>query len=202
MAAVTPAPPRRRDAAATRALLLDAARRRFARGGYAATTVREIADDAGVNVALINRYFGSKEGLFEACLAAAVEDLGRTGAEVSGPNRIQTIMARHLTSVTGADDPSRLHLMLLVRTSGDKRAEQMRLGVLRRFSEGLASTAGWQPDDPGADQILLRAQLMLAASVGIVLLRSTTRLEPLVSATEDDIAAPLRDLMDALLGGG
>ena len=71
--------PRRRDAASTRQLLLDAARRRFARDGYAATTVRDIADDAGVNVALISRYFDSKEGLFEACLAAAVDELAPHG---------------------------------------------------------------------------------------------------------------------------
>lgn len=186
---------RRRDATATRLSLLEAARHRFAQGGYAATTVREIADDAGVNVALINRYFRSKEGLFEACLTEAVEDLGRSGREVTGPDRITTIMARHLTSVTGADDPFRLHLMLLLRTSGDERAEELRLNVLRRFSEGLAAAGGRRSDD----RRLLRAQLVLAASMGIVLLRSTTRLEPLVSATEADIAEPLGDLMRALL---
>lgn len=43
----------------------------------AATTVRDIADDAGVNVSLISRYFACKEGLFEACLTEAVDELGR-----------------------------------------------------------------------------------------------------------------------------
>ncbi len=65
--------PRRRDAAETRNLLLTAARSRFAANGYTATTVREIADDAGVNVSLISRYFSSKEGLFEACLLGAAD---------------------------------------------------------------------------------------------------------------------------------
>src|SRR5262249_4490858 len=66
LAAASPDPggavagPRRRDAATTRQLLLDAARQRFAIDGYAATSVRDIAHDAGVNVALINRYFTSK----------------------------------------------------------------------------------------------------------------------------------------------
>ena len=40
------------------------AQRHFTRNGYEATKVREVADEAGVNVALVNRYFGSKEGLF------------------------------------------------------------------------------------------------------------------------------------------
>src|SRR5687768_16792368 len=66
--AETPVARPRRDAARTRRRLLEAARRRFARDGYATSTVRDIADDAGVNVALISRYFTSKEGLFEACL--------------------------------------------------------------------------------------------------------------------------------------
>jgi AcrR family transcriptional regulator len=42
----TPAANRSRDAAKTRQLLLDSARRRFAHDGYSATTVRDIAADA------------------------------------------------------------------------------------------------------------------------------------------------------------
>jgi Transcriptional regulator len=76
-------PRRPRDARATRALLLAAALRRFTQDGYDTTTVRQIAEDAGVNVALISRYFGSKEGLFEACLELAGEEL--QAAEATRP---------------------------------------------------------------------------------------------------------------------
>src|ERR1700712_3708486 len=69
-----------RDADATRQMLLAAARRRFALDGYSSTTVRDIARDAGVNVSLINRYFDSKEGLFEACLQRAADAVDRTSA--------------------------------------------------------------------------------------------------------------------------
>src|SRR6187401_3364537 len=64
-----------RDANATRRALIRAARRRFATEGYRATTVRHIAADVGVNVALINRYFDSKEGLFEACMMRTSDEL-------------------------------------------------------------------------------------------------------------------------------
>ena len=74
---------RARDAVNTRRLLLEAARRRFAHDGYGATTSRDIAADAGVNVALINRYFVSKEGLFEACLARTVQELDDEGAQIA-----------------------------------------------------------------------------------------------------------------------
>src|ERR687895_1614836 len=58
-----------RDRAATRQRLLDAARRLFAEHGYDHVTVRMIAAAADANVALINRYFGSKSGLFGEVLA-------------------------------------------------------------------------------------------------------------------------------------
>jgi AcrR family transcriptional regulator len=56
--------PSQRSREATRARLLDAARIRFLDQGFDATTVREIAGDAGVDPALVMRYFGTKEGLF------------------------------------------------------------------------------------------------------------------------------------------
>ncbi|TXH17303.1 MAG: TetR/AcrR family transcriptional regulator, partial [Gammaproteobacteria bacterium] len=60
----TPAPTRTRNAAATRQAILDAAMHRFAKEGYDGASLREIASDAGVDAALVSRYFGSKEELF------------------------------------------------------------------------------------------------------------------------------------------
>ena len=188
---------RHRDAAQTRQLLLDAAWRRFAHDGYAATTVRDIADEAGVNVALISRYFESKEGLFEACLAAAVDEIKRASGTVAGLGEVPQAIARQIvgTGSHGHSDPA---LLLLLRSSGDERAEQIRLGVLRTFAESLASAAGWRPGDPDADGVLLGAQFVLSASIGIAVLRSSG-LEPLASATERDLVAPLHELVEALL---
>ncbi|HXI39129.1 MAG TPA: CerR family C-terminal domain-containing protein [Bryobacteraceae bacterium] len=53
---------------ATRAKLLVAAGRMFAERGYHATTVRDICFRAGANVALVNYYFGGKQGLYTAVL--------------------------------------------------------------------------------------------------------------------------------------
>jgi len=54
----------RRSGAETRKALLEAARRRFAASGCGGATVRQIASDAGVDAAMVIRYFGSKEALF------------------------------------------------------------------------------------------------------------------------------------------
>jgi AcrR family transcriptional regulator len=59
----------------TRAKILDAAFRRLAAEGYAALSVREIAKDAGVNHALINYHFRTKDQLVIAVLDAANQRL-------------------------------------------------------------------------------------------------------------------------------
>jgi AcrR family transcriptional regulator len=63
------------DTSDTRARILDAAFRRLATEGYAALSVREIAKDAGVNHALINYHFGSKDQLVIEVLDAANQRL-------------------------------------------------------------------------------------------------------------------------------
>src|ERR1700742_18087 len=78
---------RKRDADATRAAILEAAKHHFALSGFEGAFLRDIAAEAGVDAALINRYFGGKQGLFNACLRDAVrsaqlftgerEDFGR-----------------------------------------------------------------------------------------------------------------------------
>lgn len=68
----TAAPPKRRNAPATKARILRAAQQAFARLGYAKAGIREIADIAGVSSTLLLRYYGSKAGLFEAALIDAI----------------------------------------------------------------------------------------------------------------------------------
>ncbi|MGY4858507.1 TetR/AcrR family transcriptional regulator [Cryobacterium sp. AP23] len=193
----TPGVSRSRDAASTRQLLLNAARRRFARDGYTTTTVRDIAAEAGVNVALINRYFTSKEGLFEACLRRVGEDLGRPAGSTA---TIEQTLEKMLTRVS--DQPSGDHsmqLLLLLRSSGDDRADQIRLSTLRSFTEGIASAAGWIAGSPDEENLLLRAQIAMATALGVVLLRSSTGLEPLASASADDLRAPLGEVLATLM---
>jgi len=186
--------PRRRNAAQTRQLLLDVARLRFIRDGYAATTVRDIADDAGVNVALINRYFTSKEGLFEACLGSAVADLSKGTDNLT----LDDIATRMVRRITGPADDNKLQesLLMLLRTSGDERIDEMRRAVLEGVSRKLAAAGGAeQPDDP----VLLRAQVILATAIGISVLRASFKLMPLASADEHELLGPVTDVINAML---
>jgi len=63
---------RKRDAEATRIAILEAAKHHFARSGFEGTFLRDIAAEAGVDAALINRYFGGKDGLFAAALKDSI----------------------------------------------------------------------------------------------------------------------------------
>ncbi|UXN23085.1 TetR family transcriptional regulator [Curtobacterium flaccumfaciens] len=182
-----------KDAAATRLLLVQAARRRFAFDGYRATTVRDIAGDAGVNVALINRYFGSKEGLFRACLDRVVRDLGAEETSQHGLERALTGIITHIVRAPTDDDS--LQLMLLLRSSGDDGADAIRRETLRRYAERLAGAVG----GAGSEELLVRAEIALAVVLGMSMLRQSTAVEPLASADDAVVSAALEDALRALL---
>ena len=88
-----PVTERKRDAAATREAILEAATRRFATQGYERAGVREIAADAGVTAALVNRYFGSKEELFAEVIGTASTSGTSDGGRAN--------LAEHLARVDG-----------------------------------------------------------------------------------------------------
>jgi AcrR family transcriptional regulator len=187
-----------RDAGLTRRALVRAARRRFATDGYRATTVRQIAADAGVNVALINRYFVSKEGLFEACMLRTSDELE---TQASTPSKsIDEVIERlieHIVNAPDSDDP--LQLLLLLRSSGDENADLIRRKTLEHFTRRLAAAAGWKADDSATDPILLRAQLAIATALGVVMLRTSAAVQPVAFASADDLAGPLAQIFRALL---
>src|ERR1700757_5227910 len=70
--AMTTEPPRKRDAQATKARILEAAQEAFSKTSFRDTGIREIAAMAGTSSTLLLQYFGSKAGLFEAALLAAM----------------------------------------------------------------------------------------------------------------------------------
>jgi len=82
-----------RNAGDTRARILAAARVRFARDAYENVGTRDIAADAGVDAALVNRYFGGKEKLFDEAIvdAFAIKD-HFAGADMSGFGELITTL--------------------------------------------------------------------------------------------------------------
>jgi AcrR family transcriptional regulator len=187
-----------RDATATRRALVRAARRRFATDGYRATTVRQIAADVGVNVALIHRYFDSKEGLFEACMQRTSSELdSQTPEGLSDIDDVIETLVAHVVNAPDGDDP--LQLLLLLRSSGDENANRIRRRTMEHFTQKLATVAGWSADDLGTEPILLRAQLAIATMLGVVMLRTSAAVQPIAAAGADGLREPLGQVFRILL---
>ncbi|GGM95841.1 TetR/AcrR family transcriptional regulator [Streptomyces fuscichromogenes] len=187
--------PRRRDAAATRRALLLAARTRFTRLGYDRTTLRDVAADAGVNLALIKRYFGSKEGLFKAALAETPRFLGGTGEFPRGRAALAEALSRQLAAGAWAEFGEHPVLMLL-RDSGDEQVAQLRRRALAEFGRQVLEASGGS-SAPDAE---LRAELLVALGVGVAVVRSAVGLRPLADATPEELLGPLHDIVEGLLG--
>src|SRR5271155_2773822 len=103
---------RSRDAVASKDALLQAAQTLFGQQGFESTTIREIGEQAGVDAALIARYFGSKADLYIAAVVAEdaeglpseyeglqhMADVMVTRADRLGPGSILQALARSDTS--------------------------------------------------------------------------------------------------------
>jgi AcrR family transcriptional regulator len=180
---------RPRDAAATRQALLDAGRTLFAAAGYDATTVRGIAERAGVNQALLFRYFGSKEGLFdEAVLADAVQLLA------DGPR--EDLLPRTLSAILAEDDRGGEVLMAVLRATGSAQvAAEVRERLGAAYTDAFAAQAAGT-DDPA--DAAVRAELLVAWLLGIALLYRGLRARPAPDAAV--VAAHVQRAARTLLG--
>ncbi|MEV6280297.1 TetR/AcrR family transcriptional regulator [Nocardia sp. NPDC051832] len=99
-----PGRPRKADAGDTKADLLNAALRLFARNGYAGTSIRSIAREVGLSESVLYAHFAGKQAIFDAVLSTL------------GPN---TSLGEAAQNAGVDDDPPR-YLRELVRVSLDE----------------------------------------------------------------------------------
>ena len=163
------APSRRRDAQATRAAILEAAKSHFARVGYERATLREIAAEAGVDVALVARYFGGKEALFTEALKASIHaDPLAAWDRASFAAEIAEMMAG-----TPHHEEERTHgfQFLLQAATSPTTAPLLNVAVQERF---LAPIRDWL----GGEDAQARARVLAAVFIGFLVER-LIRDEPL-----------------------
>jgi len=189
-----PAVRRSRDAAATRRVLLAAAQRLFGQQGYERTTTREIGVAAGVDPALIARYFGSKADLYLAAVAAdRLDDRERPGdpEELESPLGGLDEVARVVLRRTAAHGPGPL-LQSLVR---DDASPEIRAAATARLVRRMVEPLTAEYAAAGADRPALRAQLAVAAVLGAGLGRSLGWFDELHTADPDELADLLVEAM-------
>nr|WP_042194337.1 TetR/AcrR family transcriptional regulator [Kibdelosporangium sp. MJ126-NF4]CEL21255.1 Transcriptional regulator, TetR family [Kibdelosporangium sp. MJ126-NF4]CTQ96177.1 Transcriptional regulator, TetR family [Kibdelosporangium sp. MJ126-NF4] len=177
---------RKRDSAASKEALLDAARDLFADRGYDRTTVRDIAGRAGVNQALLFRYFGSKEALFAAVVA-------RSGRDQLAQAPPELLVARVLRGLLDKEQQGDHAMQIMLRSTSEDAAAREISGQLGQDYIRVLSGLTAQPDSA------LRAHLVLAWIVGIDLVRSVAASEPLASADSDDVMARVLPAVRTLL---
>ncbi|MFJ6382602.1 TetR/AcrR family transcriptional regulator [Kitasatospora sp. NPDC092039] len=191
---MTSAPPaRRRDGAATREAILAAAVVEFTEHGYAAAGVRQIAERAGVTAMMINRYFGSKEGLFAQAVDRAFAPPTVVGDE---PAALAHAIARALAERTAAGAERLDPFLLLLRSAPDPEAA----GIMRRGVEAhVGARLAGLLEGPDAD---VRAQLALALVAGTWLLRTVVGTSALAAADDGRLADLLADMLQPLVAPG
>ena len=193
--------PRPRDAEATRAALLQAAMRRFTLLGYDRTTTRDIAHDAGANVSLIARYFGSKDGLFAAVLRESADAMrmGYAGQDLDLVDSVLEGLRTDGWAEFGGEHP----LLMLVRDTGENEQivelRRRALGVAVDRLAGLAASE--RPAPPGRGRTAenrLRGETVLALLVGIQSIRAAVPDGALAHASPARLDALARALVDAV----
>jgi AcrR family transcriptional regulator len=154
----------------------------FAQSGYDATTIRGIAAAAGVDPALVRHYFGSKEHLFVVALEFPVDPvefvprLLDPGIDGLG-ERIASFF------LEAWDTPGGRPFLALLRSvaSNEQAAEALRQFVSREVLSRVAAILV-------LDRPQLRAALAASHLIGLAMTRYVVRLEPIASASRDDLA--------------
>ena len=176
--------------------ILEAARATFGDVGYERATIRAIAAAAGVDPALVHHYFGTKEGLFIAAMQLPVNPAeALRGVLAEGLDGAGERMVRFFLSVWDAPENQPALMSMLRAALTNERAFTM----LREFA-GRAVIGAVAGAMPGPDAVL-RASLIGAHMMGIAVLRYGVGLEPLASATPDQIVSLVGPRIQSYLTG-
>jgi AcrR family transcriptional regulator len=175
------------DARASREALLDAAGALFDERGYEAATVREIGERAGVDAALIARYFGSKEGLYLATVQRE-----RPLAMPSDPAQVLARLLNRSEQRGIGPIPLAMVSPTLSEAMRAQVQEILAARVVAPLSEELAAR--------GVADARLHAELLVATATGIALTRAGGTLPALAAAPLEDVVALLAPFVAAVVG--
>lgn len=180
----------------TRQAVLDAARRAFAEHGYQQASLRTIAAEAGVDAGMVRHFFGDKAGLFRAALelpfdpAAVLPVLLAPGVDGLGER-----VVRFFLSVWEQPAARGPFLAIIRSVSGHEEAATM----FREFiTEQVLVRIAAALDRPNAT---LRASLVGSQLIGMVMIRYVVRVEPLASASVDEVVAAVAPTVQRYLTG-
>ena len=172
---------RRPGPTTTRVAIAEAARRQFAELGYDRTTLRGIAGEAGVDAALVVRFYGSKEALFREVMALPSAVAEAMAGLAEGPTA--TVGRRLAEVIVGMLEDPRSRSVVIGRiraaSSHPEAASLVRETVTRDVGRLVAAVTD---DEPETRAVLVGSQI-----VGLALARYVVRVEPLASLPAADV---------------
>ncbi|UXA05985.1 TetR family transcriptional regulator [Mycobacterium sp. SMC-2] len=178
----------RRSSDETKAVILTAACERFGAVGFQGATIRAIAADAGVDPAMVMRYYGSKDKLFAA---AAEFDLRFPDFAAADSAQVGRLLVRHFLERWEADEA----LVILLRSSATNgEAAQRMQEIFGAQLQPLVATL------VPAGESGVRAGLIATQILGMALCRFVLRLPPVVEMSRDEIVEWLGPTIQRYLG--
>jgi AcrR family transcriptional regulator len=174
---------RRGGATESRAEILETARRLFAEQGFEGTSLRGVAREAGVDPAMVHHFFDGKDELFALSVALPVDpEKVLEGVDEHPPEDRAEAIVRAVLRVW--ESPAQHSLVAFLRGTIGSKAKTLLLrelvsrAILSRIMAGV-------PGPPA--EVALRGNLVATQMVGLMLVRYVVRLEPLASASPEDV---------------
>ncbi|MHC6220214.1 TetR/AcrR family transcriptional regulator [Arthrobacter sp. MMS24-S77] len=174
---------RRSGGSDSRELILATARRLFAEHGFDGTSLRQVAREAEVDPAMVHHFFKGKDELFAQSVELPADPAEvLAGVESLDPAQRSEAIVRAVLRLW--ESPAQHGLVAFVRgTIGSKARtallrEMVARTILSRITAGL-------PGSP--EEARMRGNLVATQIVGLMLMRYVVRLEPLASASQDEV---------------
>ncbi|MDI2131182.1 TetR/AcrR family transcriptional regulator [Yinghuangia seranimata] len=183
--------PRRRDAAASRKALLDAARALFGERGYDRTTLRDIGDRAGVDAALVARYYGNKAGLYLAAIEEDGQDAVAARRDLAHIGALADFLVARIDDLGGPGPAFRAAL----GEEGDEAVRAEASAAVRR------SMVDPMVERMGGDEAAARprVELAVAALIGLAVIRPTGFFPELTGLSREDLVALVEQSFGTML---
>ncbi|RSM83840.1 TetR/AcrR family transcriptional regulator [Kibdelosporangium aridum] len=175
---------RRPAGADTKNALIEAARDVFSEQGYEGATVRAIAKRAGVDPAMVNHWFGGKEGLFAQSVLQLPVDPAVIANEISSGdvNTLGDRVVRRFLTVWDSTGGGQFAALVRSVAGHEMAVQGLRDIFLKQIFIRVAAQTG-------ADNAMFRATLVASQLIGMGMVRYVAKFEPLASNDIDTMAA-------------
>jgi AcrR family transcriptional regulator len=166
----------RRSSETTKAAILAAARERFGAAGFHGATIRGIAADAGIDPAMVMRYFGTKDQLFAA---AAEFDLRFPDLSVTEHDQRGAALVVHF--LDRWEDDEGLQVLLRASATNEDAVARTRNIFVTQLKPLVATLV--------TDAAPVRAGLIATQILGLALCRYILRLPPIVAMSREEVVS-------------